>query len=232
MDEWLIGGDIFILLKQAAHPALTRAHILYECAHMYNSTHSQCKRFFSIILMYCCTAHVLNYYFRMKLLAFLSISILCRMEQQQFQLLPCPTRSAGTHAEPYRPLCVRFTCMHATYITSFGGIMGAFGALIVYMHTYICHFFLFFGHTSSYSHLNPKRQMGWAHFDPCGHVAGGLGAIRAACRAWQAKPFKLFGLGHGRGKSPGFRNIPGDWVSASPIPVYARKNWIQTGVFC
>ena len=35
-----------------------------------------------------------NYEFRLKLLAFLSISIfVCRMEQ--FQLLPCPTRSMG-----------------------------------------------------------------------------------------------------------------------------------------
>ena len=48
----------------------------------------------------------------------------------------------------------------------------------------------FFWHASSCSHLYPKRQMGWAQLDPCGHVAGGLGAIRAVCRAWQA--FKTF----------------------------------------
>ena len=28
--------------------------------------------------------------------------------------------------------------------------------------------------------------MGWAQFDRRAHVAGGLGAIRAVCRAWQA----------------------------------------------
>ena len=49
------------------------------------------------------------------------------------------------------------------------------------------HFF-FFGHMSSCSHLCPKRCGGWAQFDRSGHVAGGLGAIRAVRRAWQALP--------------------------------------------
>ena len=44
-----------------------------------------------------------------------------------------------------------------------------------------------------------------------------------------ASPLKLFGLGHTYGKSPGFRNIPVDWVSASPLPVYARKILMQPG---
>ena len=48
----------------------------------------------------------------------------------------------------------------------------------------------------------------------------------------RGKPFKLFGLGHTYGKSLGFRNIPGDWVSASLIPAYARKIWMQTRIFC
>ena len=70
------------------------------------------------------------------------------------------------------------------------------------MYTYNCP--LFFEHTTSCSHRYPKRQMGWAQFDRRGHVARGLGAIRAVCR-----------LGHTSGKSPGFRNITGDGVPAS-----------------
>ena len=73
-----------------------------------------------------------------------------------------------------------------------------------------------FEHISSCSHLYSKRQRGWAQFGPWGHVARGLGAIRAVCRAWQAL-FIFLGLGHIQGESPGFR------VSASPIPVYVRK---------
>ena len=72
--------------------------------------------------------------------------------------------------------------------------------------------------------------MGWAQLDRWGHVAGGLGAIRDVSRV--ASLFNFFGLGHTRGKSPGFRNIPGDWGSASPIPAYARKILMQTGLFC
>ena len=53
------------------------------------------------------------------------------------------------------------------------------------MCMYNCHFF-FFGHISSCSHFCPKRRAGWAQFDRRGPVAGGLGAIRAVCRAWQA----------------------------------------------
>ena len=49
----------------------------------------------------------------------------------------------------------------------------------------------FFGHISSCSHHYPKRQVGWAQFGPWGHVSGGLGAIRAVCRAWQAFYFAL-----------------------------------------
>ena len=47
-------------------------------------------------------------------------------------------------------------------------------------------FFFFFGHISSCSHLYPKCRTGSAQFDRWGHVAEGLGAIRAVCRAWQA----------------------------------------------
>ena len=53
------------------------------------------------------------------------------------------------------------------------------------MYMYKCDFY-FLGHISSCSHLCPKRRMGWAQFDRRGHVAGGLGAILAVCRAWQA----------------------------------------------
>ena len=53
---------------------------------------------------------------------------------------------------------------------------------------YMYNFLLFFpfGHISSWSHLCPKRRVVWAQFDRRAHVAGGLGAIRAVCRAWQA----------------------------------------------
>ena len=101
---------------------------------------------------------------------------------------------------------------------------------------------------------------GWAQFDRRGHVAGGLGAIRAVCRAWQALNF-FWALGldkaHPRGwcfripprmvfprrhhppgdwvcaslRGLGLRT-PGNWVPASPIPVHARKIWMQTGFFC
>ena len=48
--------------------------------------------------------------------------------------------------------------------------------------------------------------MGWAQFDRWGHVAGGLGAIRAVCRAWQA--FQTF-LALGTLKAiPGFPQHP------------------------
>ena len=57
------------------------------------------------------------------------------------------------------------------------------------MYTCNCYFF-FLGHISSCSHLRPKRRVGWAQFDRRSHVAGGLGAIRAVCRAWQT--FKSF----------------------------------------
>ena len=56
-----------------------------------------------------------------------------------------------------------------------------------YVHKFICIciivIFFFFGDISSCSHLCPKRRVGWAQFDRRGHVAGGLGAIRAVCRA-------------------------------------------------
>ena len=111
------------------------------------------------------------------------------------------------------------------------------------MYTCNCHFLFFGGHISSRSHLSAKRQMRWAQFDRWGHVAGGLGAIRAVCRAWQALIY-FFGLGHKANPlacetSPGKDGVsayprglglcippgigcthpPGDWVFASPIPV-------------
>ena len=79
---------------------------------------------------------------------------------------------------------------------------------------------------------------------PLSETSDGVGTIRrpgSRCRRFGrdpcsvsrgASPLNVFGLGHTEGKSPGFRNIPGDWVSASPIPVYARKIWMQTGFFC
>ena len=52
---------------------------------------------------------------------------------------------------------------------------------------YNCDFFcLPSGNIPSCSHLCPKRRVGWAQFDRRAHVAKGLAAIRAVCRAWQA----------------------------------------------
>ena len=56
-------------------------------------------------------------------------------------------------------------------------------------YMYNCDFFSF-GNTSLCWHLYPESRREWAQFDRGGHVAGGLGAIRAVCRPWQA--FKLF----------------------------------------
>ena len=44
----------------------------------------------------------------------------------------------------------------------------------------------FFGRISWCSHIYPKGGRGWAQSYPRGHVAGGLGAILAVCRGWQA----------------------------------------------
>ena len=44
---------------------------------------------------------------------------------------------------------------------------------------YICDFGYFFAHISSYAHRSHKLR-------PSGHGRGGLGSIRAVCRAWRA----------------------------------------------
>ena len=88
-----------------------------------------------------------------------------------------------------------------------------------------------FGHPCSCSHLYPKHQMGWAQFDRRGHVAGGLDAILAVCRAWQTI-LTVLALGMDKANprvsatSPGmvfpyppgigFPHPSGDWVYASP----------------
>ena len=70
---------------------------------------------------------------------------------------------------------------------------GTVSIFTYYVYVFLS-FFVFFGHTSSCSHLYPKRQTGWAQFDPCGHVGGGLGAIRAVCRVCQAF-YPFWGVG-------------------------------------
>ena len=62
---------------------------------MYKSTRSQRKRYFSIILMYCCTARFPNYYFRMQLLAFLSISIFVYVGWNNSNSFPSPPKVCG-----------------------------------------------------------------------------------------------------------------------------------------
>ena len=53
------------------------------------------------------------------------------------------------------------------------------------MYTYNCLFFFSRTHLFVLALIRNGR-MGWAQFDRWGHVAGGLGAIRAVCREWQA----------------------------------------------
>ena len=58
---------------------------------------------------------------------------------------------------------------------------------IITTHMFMCNCdFFSLGHISSCSHSCPNRRVGWAQFDRRAHVARGLGAIRAVCRAWQA----------------------------------------------
>ena len=79
---------------------------------------------------------------------------------------------------------------------------------------------------------------------PLSETSDGVGTIRplgSRCRRFGRDPCNVSRvaslqgfLGLGMDKinpwvSLGLRNIPGDWVSASPLPVYARKNWTQTG---
>ena len=88
-------AGIFRNFKLLAFGLSATDRTYYTSVYVCSSTRSQCKRYFSTILMYCCTAHLPNYLFRMKLLAFLSISIFCLRRMEQFQHLPCPTRSTG-----------------------------------------------------------------------------------------------------------------------------------------
>ena len=64
----------------------------------------------------------------------------------------------------------------------------------------------------------------------------GLTLLEVWARAVQCvargEPFKLFGPWAHLRQIPGFRNIPGDWVSASPIPAYVRKTSTQTELSC
>ena len=57
--------------------------------------------------------------------------------------------------------------------------------------------------------------MGWAQFDRRGHDAGGLSAIRAVCRAWQACSFFL---ALGALEIPGFPQHPRGLGFCFPYP--------------
>ena len=81
---------------------------------------------------------------------------------------------------PMRSSCAYIKCQEYGITSSMCLI-----TLIGYMYMYNCVFFSF-GHISSCSCLCPQRRVGWAQFDRRAHVAGGLGVIRAVCRAWQA----------------------------------------------
>ena len=79
---------------------------------------------------------------------------------------------------------------------------------------------------------------------PISETSDGVGTFRplgSRCRRFGRDPCSMsrvasllnfFGLGHGKGESPGFRNTPGDGESAFPVPLYAYNIWMQTGFFC
>ena len=79
-------------------------------------------------------------------------------------------------------------------------------------------------------------NVGWGgHTSTVGLMLPEVRARSVQCVA-RGKPFKLFwpwahvkAYPRVSATSPGFRNIPGDWVSAYPIPVHACKIWMQTG---
>ena len=84
-------------------------------------------------------------------------------------------------------------------------------------------FFLFlFGHISSCSHLCPKRRVGLAQFDRRAHVTGGLGAIRAVCRAWEALNHFL-ASGTLEANHRVYETPPGIGSKHPPIPAYVRN---------
>ena len=70
------------------------------------------------------------------------------------------------------------------------------------------------------------RNVGWGgHSSTVGVTLPEVWARSVQCVAY-GKPFKLlWPWAH-------LRQIPGDWVSAPPIPVYARKILMQTRFFC
>ena len=88
-------------------------------------------------------------------------------------------------------------------------------------------FFFPFGRISSCSHLCLKRRVGW-HNSTVGLTLLEVWARSVQCVA-RGKPFKLFWPWAHLRQIPGFPQHPrGDWVSASLIPAYARKIWMQT----
>ena len=95
------------------------------------------------------------------------------------------------------------------------------------MYTYNCHFFLFRTHLFVLAPL-PETLGGVGTIRPLGSRRRRFG--RDPCSVSRvASLLNVFGLGHGYGKSPGFRNISGDGASASPRGVGFR---IPPGIGC
>ena len=98
-----------------------------------------------------------------------------------------------------------------------------------YMYMYNCDFFLPLG--TSLCARTFVRNVGWGgHNSTVGLTLPEVWARSVRCVA-RGKPFKVsWPWAHIR-QIPGFPLHPrGDWVSASPIPAYVRKVWMQTGL--
>ena len=90
-----------------------------------------------------------------------------------------------------------------------------------------CIIVIFFSDTSLCARIFIRNVRGGGHNSTVGVTLPEVWARSVQCVA-RGKPSKLFGLGHGEGRYPGFRNIPGDGVSASPRGLGLRIPVMQT----
>ena len=99
------------------------------------------------------------------------------------------------------------------------------------MYTYNCVFFFPSGASLRVRTFVPN--VGWGgHNSTVGLTLLEVWAQSVQCVA-RGKPFKLFWPWAHLRQIPGFLQHPrGDWVSASLIPAYERKIWMQTRLFC
>ena len=100
----------------------------------------------------------------------------------------------------------------------------------LYMCTCNCPLFFFRTHLFVLAPL-PETLRGGGHSSVLGVTSPEVWARPVQCVA-RGKPFKLFWPWAYLRKIPGFPHSSGYWVYACPMPVYARKIWMQTGLFC